>query len=83
MELSLDPKTQRFVDEQVRGGGYATPQDVVREALARMEAEELAPTTTPDAQAWAAIDRAQAEFDAGLDRPFEDVADELRAKYLK
>lgn len=83
MELALDAKMQQFVEEQVRGGRFATAADVVREALARMQAQELSPHSEPDDEAWMAIDRAQAEFDGGLDRPFSDVADELRAKYLK
>ena len=77
VNLSLSTEAQRIIEERIRRGEYATPEAVVNEALARLEADE------PDEQTWAAIDRAEAEFERGEDRPFEEVAAELRQKYKK
>lgn len=76
MHLSLDADIQRFIEEQVRAGQYASPEDVVADAITRLRNENL------DEETWAKIDQADAEFDAGQDRPFDEVAAELRQKYL-
>lgn len=77
MQLTLDPEIQRFIEEQVRIGQYATPEEVVADAITRLRNENL------DDETWARIDQAEAEFEAGQDRPFDDVAAELRKKYLQ
>jgi Arc/MetJ-type ribon-helix-helix transcriptional regulator len=33
MNLSLNPEIQKFIDERVKSGAYATPEDVVAAAL--------------------------------------------------
>jgi Arc/MetJ-type ribon-helix-helix transcriptional regulator len=33
MNLSLDPEVQKLIDERVKSGRYATPEDVVAAAL--------------------------------------------------
>jgi len=79
MHLSLDADIQRFIEEQVRAGQYASPEDVVADAITRLRNENL---QEPDEETWAKIDQADAEFDAGKNRPIDEVAAELRKKYL-
>jgi antitoxin ParD1/3/4 len=40
MNVSLTPDLQRFVDEKVATGGYSSPEDVVRAALASLQQAE-------------------------------------------
>ena len=40
MNLSLSPDLVRFVDEKVRSGQFESPEQVVREALALLKAQE-------------------------------------------
>jgi antitoxin ParD1/3/4 len=36
MNLAISPQMQRFVDEEVRSGRYAAPEDVIHAALASL-----------------------------------------------
>ncbi len=76
MNLSLSTDTSRFIEEQVRLGHYPSPEAVIDAAIACLQDDE------PDQETSAAIDEAQAEFDCGEDRPFEEVAAELGRRYL-
>ena len=40
MNLSLDPEMQRLIDERVKSGRYATPEDVVAAALLTLDQQE-------------------------------------------
>jgi putative addiction module CopG family antidote len=40
MNLSLDPKVQKLIDERVKSGLYATPEDVVAAALLTLDQQE-------------------------------------------
>ena len=40
MNVTLNPKLARFVEEQVKAGRFSTPDDVVNGALARLQTEE-------------------------------------------
>ncbi len=73
------PELTRFVDEQVSAGLYATPSEVIEAGLARLMLDPV-PEDLDDDAIWA-IQRAEAEFDRGEDRPFREVAQELRNKY--
>lgn len=81
MTVSLSPESQKFVDDQVKAGRYRSAEEVVEAALVRLkqddEVDEL------DAETLAAIDEAEAQYERGEGRPWEQVREELRAKYLK
>ena len=60
MNVSLNPRLARFVEEQVRAGRFSTPDDVVNGALARLQAdEELSPPDT---------DALRAEINPGIEQ---------------
>jgi putative addiction module CopG family antidote len=81
MQISLTkPELQRFVEEQVRKGGYSSAAEVIEAGLERLMLD-VAPDELDD-ETIASIQRAEAEFERGEDRPFADVAAELRKKYL-
>ena len=79
MNLSLAPEIQNYIESKVGTGRYATPEDVVADAIERLMLEEHSPV---DPETLAAIERAEGEFDRGESRPFDEVAAELRKKYL-
>jgi Arc/MetJ-type ribon-helix-helix transcriptional regulator len=80
MNLSLNPDAQRFIEEKVRAGQYATPEDVIHTAIARLQSDELIEL---DDDELISIEEGLAQADRGEGRPWEQVREELRAKYLK
>jgi antitoxin ParD1/3/4 len=40
MNVSLNPKLARFVEEQLKAGKYSSPEDVVNAGLARLQTEQ-------------------------------------------
>src|SRR5258705_13868867 len=79
MDVQLSkPELEKFVDELVKSGQFASPTEVIEAGLARVmldpSPEEL------DEETGAAIDRAEGEFDRGGDRSFKEFAAEFRGK---
>jgi putative addiction module CopG family antidote len=40
MVISLSPETQKLIEERMKHGGYATPDDVVRAGLSSLEQQQ-------------------------------------------
>jgi antitoxin ParD1/3/4 len=40
MNVSLNPKLARFVEEQIKAGRFSSPEEVVNGALARLQTEQ-------------------------------------------
>ena len=78
MQVTLTAELEEFVNEQVKAGRFASATDVVEAALTQF----MVMPEVLDAETLAAIDRADAEFERGEDRPFSEVAAELRQRYL-
>jgi Arc/MetJ-type ribon-helix-helix transcriptional regulator len=81
MKLSFKPELQKFIDEQVRAGHFPSAKDVVEAALLRLMLDPV--DEALDDAALAAIERADAEFARGEDRPFGEVAAELRQRFMR
>jgi putative addiction module CopG family antidote len=79
MNLSLNPETQKFIDEQVKAGRYHSPEAVLEDAVKRMMDEDAMEL---DDETLAAIDESEDQIARGEYRDWEDVSAELRAKYL-
>ena len=81
MDISLTkPELEAFVREQVNSGHFSSASELVEAAVARLMLEPA--TDALDDDTVEAIRRAEAEFERGEDRPFGEVAAELRKKYL-
>ena len=79
MNIVLSPETQRLLEQRMQKGGYTDPDAAVRVALQTLEqldADELDDETLAD------IEHGLAEADRGETRPWEEVREELKAKYL-
>jgi len=80
MNITLQPDVQRFVEEKVQSGEYASPQDAVNELLARVR-DEQAMTPEEIAELREEIDAGIADADRGnfIEFSAEDVIAERRA----
>jgi Arc/MetJ-type ribon-helix-helix transcriptional regulator len=76
----IKPELEKFVDELVKSGQFASPTEVIEAGLARLMLDP-APEDL-DEETLAAIDQAEGEFDRGEDRSFKEFAAEFRAKHL-
>ena len=80
MTIELRPEIQKFVDEKVKAGEYASTEEVLEAGIARLM---LDPQPELDEETLAALERGEAEGDRGEVRPWEDLRAELLAKYLR
>lgn len=77
--MSLSRETQKLIEDRMKRSGYPTADDVVRVALETLEHFEAA---GPDDDTWAAIDRAEAQFERGEGVPADEAFERLRRKHL-
>jgi Arc/MetJ-type ribon-helix-helix transcriptional regulator len=83
MTITLTPQTQKLVEERMKRGGFATPDDLVRIALETLDQVEGEAFEDLDDETRQAIERAEAQSARGEGRPWEDVKSELRARFLR
>ena len=79
IHIMLDPEHEKFVEAAVRSGRFASAEQVVAEALARLmeDADEI------DDETYSALQRGDEQLARGEGRAWEDVRDELKAKYTR
>ena len=83
MAIVLNAETQKLIEDRMKETGVDTADELVRVALQTLhqvraeEFEELDPETR------AAIEQGLTEADRGEGRPWEDVREELRARFIK
>jgi len=83
MTITLSPETQRLLEEQMKKGGYATADDVVRVALETLDQADAAePLEDLDPETLAAIERAEAQADRGEGLPVDLAFEQLRRKHF-
>jgi putative addiction module CopG family antidote len=80
MTVSLSPELRKYVEEQVRAGRFASPQEVVEAGLARLMLDPLPDALDDDDLA--AIDEAEAQIERGEDLDWAQVSAALRQKRL-
>ncbi|HSZ58805.1 MAG TPA: hypothetical protein VK797_24260 [Tepidisphaeraceae bacterium] len=79
MEVELKrPELERFILDQVRAGHFPSAGAAVEAAIEQMMCEY----TDLDDESVAAIERADAQYEAGQVVEWRNVRDELRKKYL-
>jgi len=79
MNISLNPETQRLLEERLTRGGFNNADDLVRaalESLGRREEGFL------DDETLDAIDESEAQIARGEHRDWKEVSAELRRDYL-
>jgi Arc/MetJ-type ribon-helix-helix transcriptional regulator len=83
MNITLSPQTQKLLEVQMRKYGYASPDDAVRTALERLDEEEGEFIEDLDPETQAAIEEGLAQAERGEGRPWPEVREELRARFIK
>ena len=79
MDLSLSPKTRQLLEERLKSGAYRSADDLVYAALEALGAME---TQGLDEQALDAIDRAEDQIERGEYRDWQEVREQVRARFL-
>ena len=79
MEVRLTPELRKFIEDEVTAGNFASADEVVEAALARLM---LDPHPDEDAETAAAIDEAEAQIDRGEGIPLDEAFGRLREKHL-
>jgi Arc/MetJ-type ribon-helix-helix transcriptional regulator len=80
MTISLGPEPKKYVEEQVRAGRFASPQEVVEAGLARLMLDPLPDELDDDDLA--AIEESEAQIKRGEALDWAQVSAALRQKYL-
>jgi len=83
MNITISLKTQQLIEEQMRKGQFSSPDDVLQLALQTLEQTHSEDYEDLDPQARAAIEEAEAQYERGEGRPWEEVRDEVRARFIK
>jgi putative addiction module CopG family antidote len=79
MNVALNPELERFVEEQVKAGRFASPAEVLEAGLARLM---LDPPDELDDEDFAAIEESEGQIARGEDLDWKEVSAQLRRKYL-
>jgi len=83
MTISLSATTQKLLEEQMRKHGYTSADDAVRVALEKMDQEAGECIEDLDAETQAAIKQGIAQAERGAGRPWDEVREEIRARFIK
>jgi putative addiction module CopG family antidote len=79
MNVALKPELEKFVQDQVKAGRFASPAEVLEAGLARLM---LDPPDELDAADLAAIDESEEQIARGEDLDWKAASQELRRRYL-
>ena len=83
MAISLSVETQKLIEAGMKETGVTTPDELVRIALRTLHQvrgkhfEDLDPDTR------AALEEGLAQADRGEARPWEEVREQVRARFIK
>jgi Arc/MetJ-type ribon-helix-helix transcriptional regulator len=82
MNVSLSPQTEKLLQEQMKNSGFSDPDDLLRIALQTLDQVRGEDYDNLDAQTRAAIEEAEEQYQRGEGRPWEEVREELRARFI-
>ena len=82
MSFSLSAETQRLIEQRMKETGVSTADELVRAALDTLDQLSSQPFENLDAPTQAAIDEALGQADRGEGRPWEEVREEIRARFI-
>jgi putative addiction module CopG family antidote len=80
MSIDLSPDVWNEIQRQVATGAFATPDEVLREALAALQSREDAIRSERE-EVREALREAAEDLRAGRHRPAAEVSREMRTKY--
>ena len=77
MNITLRPEMSKLLEDRLKGGGYATADELVLQALNQIDAQGLDEATLD------ALDLAEDQIDRGECCDWKDVRQQIRDKFLK
>ena len=83
MSIMLRPETERLIEERLKQSGLGSADELVRLALQTLDQVRGADYEDLDEETRAAIEEAEAQYERGEGRPLDEVAQELRARFIK
>ena len=83
MAVFLSDETQRLIEKGMQETGVATPDELVRVALQTLHQVRGEDFEDLDPETQAAIEEGLAQANRGETRPWEEVREELRARFIK
>lgn len=83
MTISLSAEIQKLLEAQMKKHGCSTPEETVRLALEQMAREDAGFIEDLDPQTQTAIAEGLAQADRGEGRPWDEVREELRLRFVK
>ena len=82
MPISLSAETQKLIEQRMKERGVSTADELVRVALQTLDQVRGEPFEDLDPQTQGAIEDALAQSDRGEGRPWEDVREDIRARFI-
>ena len=83
MNVTLSPQTQELLEREMSRGNISDPDEVLRIALQSLEQSRGEDYEDLDPETRTAIEEAEAEYERGEVRPWSEVREELRARFIK
>jgi predicted transcriptional regulator len=83
MAIVLNDETQKLIEERMKETGLETADELVRVALQTLHQVRGEDFEDLDSETRAAIEEGLAQADRGEGRPWEEVREELRARFSK
>ena len=80
MDVRLPPELEHFVEEEVRAGNFASRDEVIEAAVARLMLDPQ--QRGLDRDTLDAIEEADAQIDRGEGIPLDEAFERLRSKHL-
>jgi putative addiction module CopG family antidote len=80
MNVRLKPELQKFIDDEVKSGNFASADEVIEAGLARLMLDPAPNDSDPGTLA--AIDEAEAQLDRGEGLPLDEAFARLRKKHF-
>ena len=82
MAISLSDETQKLIEKRMKETGVTTPDELVRVALQTLHQVKGEDFDGLDRETQAAIEEGLAQADRGDSRPWEEVREELRVRFI-
>jgi predicted transcriptional regulator len=83
MAISLSAETQKLIEQRMKDTGVSTADELVQVALQTLDQVQGESFEDLDPDAQAAIEEGLAQAGRGEGRPWHEVREELRARFIK
>lgn len=82
MTISLNAETQKLIEKRMRETGVSTPDELVQVALQTLDQITGVDVQDLDPETQAAISEGLEQADRGDIRPWQEVREELRKRFI-